>query len=463
MDEWQSPEWRPLGVIWFSPEAYPFQVLLILGGIFLGWFLCQWIPERHRKYIFSLFTVSYLLRVILCYLLYLLSYGGRRKGAFLGFDDAVYMYNGLGLSRLMEAGIAVDATNLELVRSYSRDRLFDCLGGPFILYNAYLFRWLGNHPLSVLVTNCLLGALIVFPLFFLGKTLFDSRTGRVAATLGVWFPSAFLWSTQDLKEPLFNLLMTLLFLLFSTARKKNNVISLFLAGGVLYAIGSFRPPLHWLCLAGLLLGWIVSDRRARLIAMAAIVIFCVFGMEKIKEGSRMLSARLVVAEQNFTNLNESALNSADGIAPPLLNQLSRLRQNRNTGTTILQSLEFKGWTSLLYLGILIVAITLTAPYPWQIFESGVTLALANGEMILWYCLIPMTCLGIWRGFRKQLPLTVSLLVSLTLFALVMGCLNANVGLLVRQRGFIFLILFVFTGAGIVLKRRRNLMFARSIG
>lgn len=460
MDEWQLPEWRPLGVIWFSSEAYPSQIFLILGGIFLGWFLSQWIPERHRKYIFSLFTASYLLRIVACYLLYLLSYGGRRKGAFLGFDDAAYMYNGLGLSRLMETGIAVDFTNLEQIRSYSRDRLFDCLGGSFIFCNAFIFRWLGNHPLSVLVTNCLLGALIVFPLFFLGKILFDSRTGRVTATLGTFFPSTFLWSTQDLKEPLFNLLVVFLFLMFGIARKKFNPVSLLLAGAILYAVSLFRAPFHWLCLGAVLLGWLISDRRVFFIIMTGVFIFYLFNSDSLRTTYNKMEVIINnTFGQNLANLNEYELSSTKDTAIPVIEKLSQMRRNRNVGTTIFQSLELKEWTSFSYLGILLVMITLTAPYPWQIFESGMTLTLAILEMGLWYFFIPATFLGIWRGFKKKFPLTISLIVPLALFALAMGCVNVNIGLLVRQRGFIFLILFVFTGAGIVLKRRKNLSFA----
>lgn len=452
---WNLEQWGPLRSIWFSPGIIPSQLFLLLGGILLGGCLCQWIPLRQRKFIFWLFTFSYLSRAIICYILYLLSCFTERPGTFLGADDFSYMYNGLGWSRFQDAGVKVDFSGLGIYLS-SSGTLDDSFGVfkniPYIMYNTFLFQWLGNHPLSVLMTNCLMGALLMFPLFFLGKELFNSRSGVIAAVCGVFYPSVFLWSTQDLKEPLINLLTVLLFLAFVRFRKSYNAISLVFIGITTYFIGFLRPPIHWLLIGGLLSGWIISSRRVLVAVIVTVSFVCFLHPDLVREKREKLSRYVLSTISVGQDEVQRTMALARGEEFSLMGRINQLRQERVQGTTFLPNLDLNKWESISYLWLVPLFITLTVPYPWQM--TKLTLAFGAIEMMLWYCLIPATLWGIWYSARKQFSLTLSLLIPIVIYAVLVGFLDANIGLLVRQRALVLLNLFVFTGAGFVYRKTK---------
>jgi len=451
---WNLEQWRPLGAVWFSPGSIPSQLFLLLGGVFLGGCLCQWIPSKQRKFIFRFFVFSYLSRVIVSYILYLFSFFSKRPGAFLGADDYVYMYNGLGLSRLLDAGVKVDFyRGMEtFTSSMTEEGSFGIVTHlPYTLYNVFLFQWLGNHPLSVLITNCLMGAILIFPLFFLGKELFNSESGKIAAVCGAFYPSAFLWSTQNLKEPVFNLMVVLLFLVFVRFRKTYNLIHLILIGVSTYLIGLIRSPIHWLLIGGLLIGWIVSSRRVLIAVIIAISLACFSYPGLVKRQIERLSQYVLLVSN--TGQNEVQKNYAlmKGETPSLIRGVNQLREVRSLGTAFLPELSLDRWESISYLWPVLLMITLTVPYPWQM--TRLTVSFGAMEMILWYFLIPATLWGIGYSLKKQFSLTLSLLIPIVVYAVVIGFLDANIGLLVRQRGIVLLNLFIFTGAGFVYKKR----------
>ena len=452
---WNLEQWRPLGSVWFSPGIILSQLFLLLGGIFLGGCLCQFVPLRQRKFIFWLFTFSYLSRAIVSYILYLLSCFTERPGAFLGADDFAYMINGLGLSRLLDAGVKVDFSNGPDVYRSSRSEeesfgFFTHL--PYTMYNVFLFQWLGNHPLSVLVTNCLTGALLIFPLFFLGKELFNSRSGKIAAVCGAFYPSAFLWSTQNLKEPLFNLLGILLFLAFVHFRKTYNLVSLIFISITTYLMGILRPPIHWLLIGGLLSGWVVSSLKLLVVVIVAASLICLAQPDLVKEKIEAVSQYVLLIVNMEQDEAQGIHDSMRGKKSSLIKEVNQLRVDRSVGTAFLPNLGLDRWESVSYLWLVLLFIVLTVPYPWQM--TKLTVAFGSIEMILWYFLIPATLWGIWYSLKKQFSLTLSLLIPIVIYAMLIGFLDANIGLLVRQRGIVLLGLFVFTGMGFVYKKKK---------
>lgn len=463
---WRLEQWRPLGAVWFSPGIIPSQFFLLLGGVLLGGCLCQWIPSEQRKFIFRLFVFGYLSRVVVCYILYLLSCFSNRPGAFLGADDYVYMSNGLGLSRLLDAGVKVDLYSSGEIHASARakeiafglpysiyqEASFGILTHlPYTLYNVFLLQWLGNHPLSVLITNCLLGAILIFPLFFLGKELFNSESGKIAAVCGALYPSVFLWSTQDLKDPIFNLMVILLFFVFVHFRKTYNLTHLILIGVITYLIGLIRFPIHWLLIGGLLMGWIVSSPRILIAVIIAISSACFSYPGLVKKQIERLSQYVLLVSN--TGQDEVQKNYAfmKGETPSVIRGVNQLREVRSLGTAFLPGLSLDRWENISYLWLAFLIITLTVPYPWQM--TGLALSFSAMEMILWYFLIPATLWGIWYSLKKQFSLTLSLLIPIVIYAVLIGFLDANIGLLVRQRGIVLLNLFIFTGAGFVYKKR----------
>lgn len=449
-------EWHPLGVVSFSLIPWFSQGLLLAGGIFLGKILSRFILQQHQKYLFRLFIFAYLSRVIVCHVLFTLSYFTDRPGAFLGGDDYVYMYNGLGFSRLADIGVSLPKENIAGGLSYSRDGTFGYITSyPFTLWNVFLFRWLGDHPLSVLVVNCLIGAITIFPLFFLGKELFSSRVGKITATLGAFFPSTFLWSTQDLKDPLFNLLAVVLFLLFVRLGKKFNFVDMVLTAMSLYLMSLLREPIHWVFLAGFIVSWIITSFKICLrVILIIIAMYCFSGTEVIKE---QINKRVEQFLYTMTTPTDAAADRGSTGGDKILGVMTTARQNRVVGTAVFKNVEINDWKTFIFWLPTLLLIMLTAPYPWQMIKPSITFA--GIEMLLWYCLIPATLWGVRYGIRKRIRSTLIILLPLFMYGIILCFVEANIGLLVRHRGTIFTLLFIFTGVGFVYRKTKLIKIA----
>jgi hypothetical protein len=207
-------------------------------------------------------------------------------------------------------------------------------------------------------------------------------------------------------------------------------------------------------MGGLLSGWIISNRKA-LVTVIITVSFVYFlhpdfVREKREKLSRYALSTISVGQDDVQRT--TAL--ARGEEFSLIGRVNQLRQERVQGTTFLPNLDLNKWENISYLWLVPLFITLTVPYPWQM--TKLTLASGAIEMMLWYFLIPATLWGIWYSARKQFSLTLSLLIPIVIYAVLVGFLDANVGLLVRQRGLVLLNLFVFTGAGFVYRKKVSL-------
>ena len=453
-----GPDWSSLGTVWFSSEAYPFQILLLAGGIFLGAVLCQSVPSGQKRYLFRLFVIAYLSRIFICYLLYFISCFSERVGAFLGADDYVYMCDGLGISRLLDAGIPLDllARNQEIWIS-SRDGSFGYIMHlPFTMWNIFLFQWLGNHPLSALVTNCLIGALLIFALFFMGMQLFGPRAGKIAATLGAFYPSNFLWSTQDLKDPLFNLTIILMFLFFIRLRENHHFIYLILIGITIYWAGLLRSPFQWVFLGLLTATAVATERKVYKIipfVFILVLLFLPYFRETAVSPVRLLvqqSQQFLSGGNELDSFNKGNQILAETQPPLALGLLNKMRKDRQVGTAFLANLEITNWGKLFcFLPVFLFAV-LTVPYPWE--ATNPMIALASMEMALWYFLIPATLWGVWFGVRKRFSKSLCLLFPILSYAVFIGMIQNNVGLMVRFRGIVLLVLFVFTGVGLAYRK-----------
>jgi 4-amino-4-deoxy-L-arabinose transferase-like glycosyltransferase len=70
------------------------------------------------------------------------------------------------------------------------------------LFWAGLYLVAGHHPAAPRVANCLIGAATVALVYLLGRRAFGERTGLVAAAAYAVYPTALLYSTELLSEPL---------------------------------------------------------------------------------------------------------------------------------------------------------------------------------------------------------------------------------------------------------------------
>lgn len=119
--------------------------------------------------------------------------------------------------------------------------------GPYFYLLIALYWVLGVNPMNGLLVNCWAGAATVPLAYVLGSRLGGPRAGRLSAVLiGLW-PSAALWSTQLLKDPLVvYLLLALCVALVNALHERGREVSRHRVGG--FALTAARLVVLSACL-----------------------------------------------------------------------------------------------------------------------------------------------------------------------------------------------------------------------
>jgi 4-amino-4-deoxy-L-arabinose transferase-like glycosyltransferase len=164
--------------------------------------------------------------------------------------------------------------------------------GPYNLYAwrfvmiyplAFFFKLFGSTSESVAIIWPMLSSLATAVLLYvIGRKLFDSKTGLVAAALHLLYPSDILFSTSVLTETPFNLVIALSVLLFvfgEEDRKPWVKIPLFFISGALLALPLYGRPYGILVLGAygifMVMRYIINLRYLAVIAGFAGGIFLV--------------------------------------------------------------------------------------------------------------------------------------------------------------------------------------------
>ena len=100
-----------------------------------------------------------------------------------------------------------------------------------------------------------------------------------------------------------------------------------------------------------------------------------------------------------------------------------------------------------------IAHLLWAPFPWQM--TSLRPLLAAPETVLWWFLLPATVRGIVFVIRRRFSQTSALLIFSGAIICAYSLIHGNVGSAFRQRAQILVFLFIFSAAGLYLKRLRQ--------
>lgn len=234
---------------------------ILLGALLLLALLWKRGAARDGRFLAALFLSGFLLRVAFSIGLDLLSWkmngsipfhagSGTGEGPFrlmdrtrrlLRMSDSDdYSERGYALS-LYGKGIREPAVVACVNNRYGRNGYLYAVGGFY-----YLF---GFSPVAVKWLNALIGALLGPAAFLLAWECFrNAAVARFAGVLTAFFPSLFLWSLSNMKEPILSLatLLVLLFLTRMAAARRTRTAA---AWGVLAAAGlalhaSLRFPVY---------------------------------------------------------------------------------------------------------------------------------------------------------------------------------------------------------------------------
>ncbi len=431
-----------------SPSPLRMGWVALGAGTLCSLVLLQRLEPVQSKWVRRLFLTALLTRVIVALLLYGVCpriwyetpMGMFQNGGFFVADGYGYAANGYWLAEHWKRG---EFPTPEALGSVS---LSGAAGVAFDYWNGLVAYWLGYHPLTFFGVNCLFGSWAGILAYWIARLYLRERAARAAGLLTAFWPSLFLWSTQNLKEPMsFTLLLTALALFLFPFRRGRGIT--WAAGlGVTWVLAKVNPFIGSLFLAALLiycvLYGVVHIRMLRVVFLAAAVFTC-YSISSGKVPGPLLRLCRDVDTMVFQRaIVEQALEP---------NKLAGWIEYSRRVRMLDARTPFFEWVRLdtmvkvvMFLPIGLVGV-LTLPAPWMARSS--TELLGSLEMLLWYPLLFFAFRGATRAILgspgQQLILTIILV-----FCSAMALLEGNIGTLFRHRASVWPLLLFLTALGL---------------
>jgi len=384
-------------------------------------------PTEEKRTLARLFTLSFLLRIAIMICVY-------RFGLVdvLGDEDSSGWFAGWGIAQAWRGDPAFAAVKPDFMQALGQ-------GNPGYAYLAAVFLYLIDAPsrLSLAMLSALAGALTVGLVYRIGNHMFGPDVAEKAGTWAAVFPSLMIWSAQTLKEP-----FVILFecgivyaVLALRSRMSLKFVGLLLTSLFCLYTMRFYAALLSAVAAVLALAWPAGTRRAGA-AVAGAGVFSVVILGLFASGLWHLE------QQRFSQFNLAWVQSfrvevATG-------------EGSGSGIPLPYDVTTPGGVLLAFPVSLV--FFLLSPFPWQALGGSLRLKLALVDVVLWWWMIPNVLAGLreaWRSQRGAVGLLMLFIGPLTVFySLIFG----NAGLAFRERAQVLVLLLVFAGLGLTLKK-----------
>ena len=281
--------------------------------------------------------------------------------------------------------------------------------------------------------NCIVGTVLVFLVYRLSVRFFHARVGRLVALFVGLMPSMILWSSVALKDVVVTLLLVVA--LSSCVELKERVTLRALAGALLPVVAVLTIRFYMTYFVGFaIIVSLVLDRGGRFLTGIYKQVF--LGVVVVGLLAALGMTDRPEQDMRFFSL-EYASNYRRGMAI-----------SANSGFDPDVDVSTPG-NALAYLPIG-MAHLLWAPFPWQLVSLRPLLAAP--ETIFWWFLLPATVRGIVFAIRYRFSQTSALLIFSASSTCAYSLIHGNIGSAFRQRAQILVFLFIFSAAGIYLKR-----------
>ncbi|KKN61951.1 hypothetical protein LCGC14_0517200 [marine sediment metagenome] len=201
---------------------YP-SLSLVAVGLVLVWYSIKGVDEY--RYLAIGFIVAFLLRAAITLSIFSTSY---HTGNYYGFgpDGLMYSGNAWALVSVMRGTVSewwfntvafpfpysslpywspeVLAGKLPNIHSYPMS--------AYVYLMMFIYWIFGFVPLTVKLLNCVFGVSAALVQYFIAKDILGQQTAKRVYPFLLFFPTTMIWSTTMLRDPLFYLVFSLLFL-----------------------------------------------------------------------------------------------------------------------------------------------------------------------------------------------------------------------------------------------------------
>lgn len=396
---------------------------ILVAGTFIVFTLLK--NDEDKDFLCRLFLIALLCRAIFAALIFYFNVYG-----YFGGDANTYDYNGSGLLRIFWGGYD---------DSYSVQAALKMRGPGWGMnwFVAFLYFFFGRNIFATMAVECVVGAATAILIYYVVIEIFNnSRVARLAAYLVALFPAMIVWSAQALKDGLIVFLLVLTMLCVIRLQKRYSFLYTALLIFSLFGILSLRFYIFYIA------------------AIAVTGSFLIGTSDKLQETVRRLAVFVIVgAALAYVGALRTASTDLEQYGSLEAVQRSRLDLARSADSGYGQELDVsttEGAVVALPIGFTYLML---APFPWQI--GSLRQALATPESIVWWCLIPFLCIGLWYTIRMRWREAMPILIFTAMLTIAYSVFQANVGTAYRQRTQIQVFLFIFIAVGLVITRERR--------
>lgn len=404
-----------ISVVFFNQEYVVFPALVFFIGLFIGILFFIFSEKEDRNFLMGLFFIAFFIRITASVFLYNIAFLFNNKNPLLG-DAYGYSETGYSILKLWQNGIRnIDKIMEGLVSVSVSGNL-----SSYDFWNAIVYFVTGKSPLSVIFINCLAYSLTIFLIFYITKQISSRKPAMVAAFLTAFWPSTFVWSIQNLKEPLSIFLLAVLIWAILQLKIKFRLHLVFLIILSSIALKELRFAFFFMFYAVIfplsLTLFLWKKSRILFILLMAII---------------GLAIAIIIKHYNF----------------PLIEYIVTTRNYRAYGSTaFLSDLDITDPSKFMFFVPVTILFAWLAPFPWQ--TGSISQITAIPEMLLYYLLLPAMFLG-W-GFIMRHKTTEGgiIIVYIFIMMLVLAFVEGNIGTLFRHRAMVLPFMFVLIGIGL---------------
>ncbi len=432
--------------LWHAPGFFfVFTLIWIVGRN-----VSRLAPEDDRRFLVGLFWAGIITRLLACTIAHIVAtYFG------MGYP-AMYAIHGQQSYDLFGDSSVVSVQAYWIANTWSgtvnpglldQSRIFAGWANPMLYLYAAFYYLFGFSPLALKWVSCLIGALCGVVVYHIGRTLFSQpQVARVASLLMMFFPSTFLWSLTNLKEPPSGLLLCLILLAVFRLNKKfswPDLGLLFIWLALLWCVRqSMLPPVVlslsvcWLYVR-CVNGWKkAATTTLAIVLLLGVLRFSHFGARLTQVGKTALTR--VGAQLISAHRGHALRGGSNYVIYPRWVYLPEAESGR-----LSKPLSLNEWACALAKG---TSYFLFSPFPWCV--STVLQVATYPEMVVWYLLIPCWVRGIIIGLRyrrQEIIFTLGMLVVLTA---ILSLSTGNMGTGFRHRALVIPIFLLLSAIGL---------------
>ncbi len=394
-------------------------LLMVVFFVMLAWIiLVIFVPDRReRNYIFSIFLLALFLRILVSFLIHTLLPLG-----YFAPDEPGTILNGRITAEYWRGSTTIQGV---------KGSVFDIAGIVF-----YIF---GYNPNILFLLANFLGAMTVLNAYFITKRLFNEQSARYSALAVTILPSLILWSSMPLKDVYSQFLITSIMHMTLRVKERFRLNNVAIIIALIALIGFVRAYLMFIVLVAIA-GTFIPVRKETFLRNT--IIITIFAMAFVVFFSSYSSKQASL----FGNTPETTFQTLQQTRQGFYSGGSKMLGHINVASPV---------NALLYLPLLLAAFFL-APFPWDVTGS-ILHNLATAESIVWYYLFYYAIKAIIRSFKEGNFDTLPVLVMVGVLSIAYALAISNMGAAYRFRGQVSVLLLVFTGYGLYLRKQKHLI------